>query len=712
MSQQFTNFTTIMQTMTIGRSSADGFSGASNLSAARACDRVRPRIGTRIIVGITNHSCSRPLPDVAWKPSGWFIVLPSKQPTDTGPLRFFAPFHTMAPSPSPPPSIPLCRVEREERDKLEYMEIDSETASDGDHSGKRRQPDPKSTAKARAVSGPQREVPDDVRYNESYHKDQATFARDKAQRLLLENQRLLAQLAEAQMLKAQTDDYMLSLRQDIDSKTRVIADLQHSEGELSAQCFQDQQRIDALRNECQTVFPQLQEAHKLLLERNAHVDHLTRLLQEKQDETFQLCAANIQRGKKAAQNPPPPRRGTRASMDPVRNSSTRMIQIPLNPVGGTKPPRGKSNSKQPKSKGVAAVAELVGTDANTLTDLIGKLERLLVDDDGVSVTIDEPTPKVPKVPQQLLNFIHKGLRNAAYECFEVTQAADFAIYNKADPAHVDACEEGVADPAADLFQWDFDPGYKDCRWNELMISKVVDATLKADGRNGRICKAIERDLFPRDYLEGLMKEKLERYRGAWKGFQPRFTESLDRMETVREAKDRGAEAYLQHQLSCRSRTTKARKLDERIAVTTSTIEIKLLDATIGDIATWQRLLEMLKHLGVQGMSSEDEDEVEVEDTKVRIFRVKLCIWREPTVVELLRFVDAQAAVFKEHQRGPEPATRIRGREHGSGKAPCGLPQSLYNPEWLKTKSKAYIKELKISKEVFGLFVAATDRMAI
>ncbi|KAJ7176582.1 hypothetical protein C8R46DRAFT_1029901 [Mycena filopes] len=615
-------------------------------------------------------------------------------------------------APSPPPSIPLHRVEREERDKPDYMEIDSDIASEGDRGGgKRHQPSARSPSKVRAVPGPQRDVFDDVRYNESYHKDQATVARDKAQRLYSENQRLLAQLAEAQMLKAQTDDHMRSLRQELESKTRVIVDLQQSEGELSAQCFQDQQKIDALRNECHTVFPQLQEAHLLLLERNAHVDHLTRLLQEKQDEAFQLRAANIQRGKKAAQNPPPPRRGTRASLDPVRNSSTRMIQIPLNPVGVTKEPSAKSNSKQPKGKGMAAVAELVGTDVNMLTDLIGKLERLLVDDD-VSVTIEEPTPKVPKVPKAFVNYINSSLRKATYKCFEVTQVTDFTIYNKAEPAHVEACKEGVADPADDLFQWDFEPGYKDCRWNELMISKVVDVTLRADGRNGRICKAIERDLFQRDYLEELMKEKLERYRGAWKGFQPRFNESLGRMETTQEATDRGAETYLQHQLSCRSRTTKARKLDERIAVTTSTIEIKVLDAAAGDIATWRRLLEMLHHLGVPGMSSEDEDEVEVEDTKVHIFRVKLCIWREPAVVELLRFVDAQAAVFREHQRGPEAATRIRGRDHGSGKVPRGLPRSLYNPEWLETQSAAYIKELKISKEVFGLFVAATDRMAI
>ncbi len=121
---------------------------------------------------------------------------------------------------------------------------------------------------------------------------------------------------------------------------------------------------------------------------------------------------------------------------------------------------------------------------------------------------------------------------------------------------------------------------------------------------------------------------------------------------------------------------------------------------------------MVQHLGELGMSSEEEDEIEVEDTKVSIYRVKVCIWREPRVVEYLRFVDAQAGIFKKGQRGPTPAPRIRGHAPGISNAPCGLPESLYKAEWLKKATPAYLKELKVSKEVFGLFVAATDRMAI
>ncbi|KAJ7718908.1 hypothetical protein B0H16DRAFT_1475263 [Mycena metata] len=127
---------------------------------------------------------------------------------------------------------------------------------------------------------------------------------------------------------------------------------------------------------------------------------------------------------------------------------------------------------------------------------------------------------------------------------------------------------------------------------------------------------------------------------------------------------------------------------------------------------------MLELLGEQGMSSEEEDEVEANDRKVIVYMVKLCVWREPRIVNYLHLVDKQTVLFKKRgqdqrgQRGPPPHTRVRTDVPGSSKVPRGLPMSLYNSERLKAATPAYIKNLKISKEAFGLFVAAVDRMAI
>ncbi|KAJ7089906.1 hypothetical protein C8R44DRAFT_892093 [Mycena epipterygia] len=526
------------------------------------------------------------------------------------------------------------------------MDVDSDPETPNDNGDARHAKT--DTVKVRLVTGPQHEDYETARDMEAFHKDQTLLAKQKNRRLALENQQLLADLAAAEKLKAQ-----------------------HHEGQLEAQFIVDQEKLQTLWNQCNTMFPQLMEAQKLLLERNEDVERLNRLWSvEKKDEAIQLRAQSHLQGKKTAQNKPPPRRGARASLDPVRNSSTRTIQIPLNPHSIATP----------------AFANLLGTDIETFDD--------------VTVNVEETTPrkrnekKYKKPGKVLLNHIHGVLRRTTYDKFNVEQAADFEIYNPAEEAKVAACENEFTDPADDLFQWDFAPGYAQSRWNDLMIVKVVDAALKADGEDGDIAKGgVERD-----YLEALMVDKLARYRTAWKGFQPRFNESLGRMETAREARARGVQTSEQHQLSCRSTSAKSRKFEDRVNTTTATIEIKRAEGIATDIETWERLLEMLEHLGPQGMSSEEEDEVEVDDAKVFIYRVKLCIWREPLVVD----TNEVPPPLRESEMAPAGVPKLR----------VAFPGASTNRDWLKKKTPAYLKELKVSKEAFGLFVAATERMAL
>ncbi|KAJ7456803.1 hypothetical protein B0H11DRAFT_2243966 [Mycena galericulata] len=520
------------------------------------------------------------------------------------------------------------------------MDVDPDIPNDnGDRRGNRGQIQRSSSAKVRAVNGPDREEYENALGDAALYRDQAVNAKQKAQQLR-------AQLEAAEKMRA---DQVASLN-------KAIAEMQEHEGQMEAQFLGDQEKL-------QEIISPLQ---------HDEVNRLNRLLVQKKDEAIQLRAYSSLQSKKTPQNKPPPRRGTRSSLDPARNSSTRTIHIPLDPIQVTTAPSGTPNPKQKaKLAATPAFADLLGTDVDTLSGLIGKLERFLISDD---VTLAQ-----------------FSLRRAIYDKFGVEQASDFHIYNPAEEAKVAACEEGLADPPDDLFQWDFGSGYT-----------VVDAALEVDGEDGDIAKAgVDRDL-----LEALIAEKLVRYHGAWKGFQPRFEESQGRMETVREARARGAQYFEQQQLASRSTSSKHRKFENRVQTITVTIEIKKDEGIAGDIETWERLLEMVEHLGEQGMSSEEEDEIEVDNTKVLVYKVKLCIWREPRVVEYLRFVDAQTALFKKnHRLGPPPASRIRSGVPGSSKAPCGLPESLYNGEWLKKATPTYLKELKVSKEAFGLFVA-------
>ncbi|KAF8146426.1 hypothetical protein K438DRAFT_1990787 [Mycena galopus ATCC 62051] len=560
------------------------------------------------------------------------------------------------------------------------MDVDFEFPDDTSDSGRTRRFRKSDAAKVRLVTGPQRQDYDNARDMEAFHKEQALLAKQKSHKLLFENQQLLAQLQAAEKMKDEQVAVLDSLHQQLASKSQAIAEMQEHENQLEAQFIGDQEKLQALDNKYNTRAPQLIESQRLLIQRDDDVERLNCLLVEKNDEAIQLRAYSSLQGKKTPQKPAP-RRGTRASLDPARNSGTCTVEIPLDPIPVTTAPSSKSNPKhKAKLAATPAFADLLGTDVDTLSGLIGKLERLLVSDD-VTMNVQKTTPKKRNekksqrpASKDLMNHIHSVLRRATYDKFDVEQAADFQIYNPAEAAKVAACEDGLANPADDLFQWDFGPGYTQSRWNDLMIAKVVDAALEAEGEDRDIAEGgVGRDL-----LESL----------------PRFDETLGRMETKREAKTCGTQAFEQHQLASRSTSSKHRKFEDRFQTITATIEIKKDEGIAGDIETWGRLLEMIEHLGEQGMSSEEEDEVEVNDTKIVIYRVKLCIWREPRVVEYLRFVDAQTALFKKHQRGPIAAPRSRSGAPGSSKAPCGLPKSLYNGEWLKKATPTYLKELK------------------
>ncbi|KAK7059457.1 hypothetical protein R3P38DRAFT_2496046 [Favolaschia claudopus] len=292
--------------------------------------------------------------------------------------------------------------------------------------------------------------------------------------------------------------------------------------------------------------------------------------------------------------------------------------------------------------------------------------------------------------------------------FEVEVVGDFEHHNPASEASVSACEAGE-DPPDELVQWDFSPGYLQCRWNKLMIKKIVDTLLAEHEEEQEDFIEVGAN---RVFMENAMKDKLATWRGSWHKFQPRFSSATQHVETLAEARARAVQAKEQHQLQMRSLALKTRKLEDRIETSTHTIELKILTGTARDVETWKRMKDMVGHLGIWGMSSEEEADVMLDGQLVRIYKVKVCIWREPSIADYLRFVDAQTALNKKNQPGPKPAPRVRNPQHGFGKAaaPPGLPRNLYSSTWLDTKTPAYIETLNIPKEVFELFVAATDRM--
>ena len=127
------------------------------------------------------------------------------------------------------------------------------------------------------------------------------------------------------------------------------------------------------------------------------------------------------------------------------------------------------------------------------------------------------------------------MRDVAYSKFDVEQASDFIF-------HVPATERQIEDFAendeAELahWQWDFNPGYLESAWNIVQMERLVDAAVEEDDKG---MGYVRQGFIQREYLEIVMAEQLERYRGDWKQFQPRWLAEKRRLETNDEALARG-----------------------------------------------------------------------------------------------------------------------------------------------------------------------------
>ncbi|KAJ7688102.1 hypothetical protein B0H14DRAFT_2653386 [Mycena olivaceomarginata] len=170
------------------------------------------------------------------------------------------------------------------------MDVDTQNMEDNDDSGGKRRYEEHKAAKVHMVPGPQREEYDKAHDKQAFHRTR---------------------------------------------KSQAIAELQQHKGQMEAQFLGDQEKLQALYDQCNTIVPKLLESQKLLMQHNETSNGSTVFCSiqiQKTDENIQIPAYSYLQSKKTPQRTPPPRRGTCASLDPVRNSGTRTIEIPLDPI--------------------------------------------------------------------------------------------------------------------------------------------------------------------------------------------------------------------------------------------------------------------------------------------------------------------------------------------------------------------------------------------
>jgi hypothetical protein len=123
-----------------------------------------------------------------------------------------------------------------------------------------------------------------------------------------------------------------------------------------------------------------------------------------------------------------------------------------------------------------------------------------------------------------------------------------------------------------------------------------------------------------------------------------------------------------------------------------------------DLEAWRWLRDIIERLGVNGMSSEESDvETNAEGLERVVYNVKLLVWRRD-IEEELEIIDKCCQYAKANgTRGTTPhERRRRARNRQSNRDPVpGLPEILYDKEWLQKQSRQYRElTLRVSKEEF------------
>ncbi|KAJ7175068.1 hypothetical protein C8R43DRAFT_943341 [Mycena crocata] len=302
----------------------------------------------------------------------------------------------------------------------------------------------------------------------------------------------------------------------------------------------------------------------------------------------------------------------------------------------------------------------------------------------------------------------RAFREVWRTTFQRVTAAEFSDYQPVSVDKVIACNAGEVGPDEADLTLDFSEGFMSSLWNKELLQRLTSSFLEARSRGPNKYGLPD---VSAEYVMGEYYGHLKRSQETWALWQPRYNKLTGTCETANEVKIR-VEAYLKkRQLSVNGRGARQRKYKRRVKVVKSLIDIKIERGDV-DLESWRFLLRILEHLGVGGMSSEDNGVGEFQGRTTPIFVVRLCPWRTQTVTDYMKLVD---------QSGSSMATNIHAlpRERsaslkGTTPAPTGMPRKMYDEAWLanikEKRPRYYEEELRISEEAFELLVVATSNL--
>ncbi|KAJ6540098.1 hypothetical protein B0H10DRAFT_2245297 [Mycena sp. CBHHK59/15] len=524
---------------------------------------------------------------------------------------------------------------------------------------------------------------------EDFHKEQAMLARQAVKTKQQEIVQLRVALNAAESEARVRQQAVAELQNKCEQMAHHLQQNQAHETAIEDQLMQDQSEIaawasasDPSHRSYTEMSKQLHDSQKLLTEQNSRMDRLQvamtdqnyqverlqRSLVERTDEAIHL-RAQVHIG--STPRPRAARRRRQMNMTAVMDFPPTTLEIPLDPA--PLPPTSSATPSTGSSGGTSAGDPTIQTMMKMLSELQTQVNSLTVKTKksrrSAAKTVEKP------LSQSTINSCNAALRDIVKQKFDVAQATDFITHVPATNDETEACEAGEDPPKT---------------WNQAIIERLLDAALEFDTSR-------ELETVQRDWLRHQLGAQLKRYQENWKRRKPRFLTDGLTLEKQDQADARTVHYVTRRRLESKGGASRHRKFTTRQNTIAITIELKK-DSGARDIETWKRLLELITYLGISGMSSEDEDTIESTGQMITIFKVKLCVWRAPEVVDYLGFVDAETKMLKTQ----DPHRGGHDRE----------PECLYDSAWLKDQTRTFRQDLEISKEAFSLFVAATSRMHV
>ncbi|KAK6971412.1 hypothetical protein R3P38DRAFT_2587258, partial [Favolaschia claudopus] len=295
--------------------------------------------------------------------------------------------------------------------------------------------------------------------------------------------------------------------------------------------------------------------------------------------------------------------------------------------------------------------------------------------------------------------------------YEIDKAEDFSSYASLDKADMQRCNKGYVTPDEDDYTLFLGVGWKSCLWNHYIISKLanqVQDTHEEDPANWGLPTVSS------EYIAGLFWNQVTDAQRYWAEMKPRVlidnSSGLPRYETAAEVQARVTGARRKRGDDSTDTSRKTTKFKRRKGAAQTLVKLK--KKTDPDRPTWVYFVKVMQLLGKNGMSSDESDTLPTDVAAVPVFKTKLCKWRANTIDAYVGLMDSAADDMVKGRGGANRTIRIRSEEVGTSEPPPGLPEAMYDEEWLAeqrdTRPDWVETVLRVSKKKFDLLEAGME----